>query len=72
MVVACWKLVRDESLRGVDEKAPASSIKGYLATGSPVNQYPAHGYGNWMITHEHFSRHFYMDGSYKTAVDLKP
>ncbi len=28
--------------------------------------------GNWMITHEHFSVPFYMDGSYRAAVDLKP
>ena len=28
--------------------------------------------GKWMITHEHFSVPFYMDGSYKAAVDLKP
>jgi PhnB protein len=26
----------------------------------------------WLITHEHFSVPFYMDGSYKAAVDLKP
>jgi uncharacterized protein (TIGR02246 family) len=28
--------------------------------------------GRWMITHEHSSVPFYMDGSYKAAVDLKP
>lgn len=28
--------------------------------------------GKWMITHEHSSVPFYMDGSYKAAVDLKP
>ena len=28
--------------------------------------------GKWMITHEHTSVPFYMDGSYKAAVDLKP
>lgn len=28
--------------------------------------------GKWMITHEHISVPFYMDGSYKAAVDLKP
>ncbi len=28
--------------------------------------------GRWMITHEHGSVPFYMDGSYKAAVDLKP
>jgi ketosteroid isomerase-like protein len=28
--------------------------------------------GNWMITHEHVSVPFYMDGSYRAAVDLKP
>ena len=28
--------------------------------------------GNWKITHEHVSVPFYMDGSYKAAVDLKP
>jgi uncharacterized protein (TIGR02246 family) len=26
----------------------------------------------WMVTHEHVSVPFYMDGSYKAAVDLKP
>jgi uncharacterized protein (TIGR02246 family) len=26
----------------------------------------------WMITHEHVSVPFYMDGSYRAAVDLKP
>lgn len=28
--------------------------------------------GRWMVTHEHFSVPFYMDGSYRAAVDLKP
>jgi ketosteroid isomerase-like protein len=28
--------------------------------------------GKWLITHEHVSVPFYMDGSYKAAVDLKP
>ncbi|MGH8645534.1 MAG: YybH family protein [Gammaproteobacteria bacterium] len=28
--------------------------------------------GEWKITHEHESVPFYMDGSYKAAVDLKP
>jgi uncharacterized protein (TIGR02246 family) len=28
--------------------------------------------GNWLITHEHVSVPFYMDGSDKAAVDLKP
>ena len=28
--------------------------------------------GEWRITHEHESVPFYMDGSYKAAVDLKP
>jgi uncharacterized protein (TIGR02246 family) len=28
--------------------------------------------GKWMITHEHTSVPFYMDGSYKATVDLKP
>ena len=28
--------------------------------------------GRWLITHEHVSVPFYMDGSYKAAVDLKP
>jgi ketosteroid isomerase-like protein len=28
--------------------------------------------GTWMITHEHTSVPFYMDGSDKAAVDLKP
>jgi PhnB protein len=28
--------------------------------------------GKWTITHEHSSVPFYMDGSYKAAVDLKP
>jgi ketosteroid isomerase-like protein len=28
--------------------------------------------GEWKATHEHFSVPFYMDGSYKAAVDLKP
>ena len=28
--------------------------------------------GKWMITHEHVSVPFYMDGSYRAAVDLKP
>jgi ketosteroid isomerase-like protein len=27
--------------------------------------------GQWRITHEHSSVPFYMDGSYKAAVDLK-
>jgi ketosteroid isomerase-like protein len=26
----------------------------------------------WMVTHEHVSVPFYMDGSYRAAVDLKP
>jgi hypothetical protein len=28
--------------------------------------------GKWTITHEHSSVPFYMDGSFKAAVDLKP
>ena len=28
--------------------------------------------GRWMVTHEHVSTPFYMDGSYKAAVDLSP
>ena len=28
--------------------------------------------GEWKITHDHESVPFYMDGSYKAAVDLKP
>jgi PhnB protein len=28
--------------------------------------------GNWLIVHEHVSVPFYMDGSLKAAVDLKP
>jgi ketosteroid isomerase-like protein len=28
--------------------------------------------GSWRITHEHTSTPFYMDGSFKAAVDLKP
>jgi ketosteroid isomerase-like protein len=28
--------------------------------------------GRWLITHEHASVPFYMDGSGKAAVDLKP
>ncbi|NEK58734.1 DUF4440 domain-containing protein [Geodermatophilus sabuli] len=28
--------------------------------------------GGWLITHEHVSTPFYMDGSFRTAVDLQP
>jgi uncharacterized protein (TIGR02246 family) len=28
--------------------------------------------GKWLVTHEHASVPFYMDGSYRAAVDLKP
>jgi len=28
--------------------------------------------GEWKVTHEHVSVPFYMDGSYRAAVDLKP
>lgn len=28
--------------------------------------------GKWLITHEHLSVPFYMEGSFKAAVDLKP
>jgi len=28
--------------------------------------------GEWMVAHEHVSVPFYMDGSYRAAVDLKP
>jgi ketosteroid isomerase-like protein len=28
--------------------------------------------GTWRITHEHVSTPFYMDGSFRTAVDLQP
>jgi hypothetical protein len=31
-----------------------------------------HGVLRWMATHEHVSVPFYMDGSVKAAVDLKP
>jgi ketosteroid isomerase-like protein len=28
--------------------------------------------GKWLIAHEHVSVPFYMDGSYKAAIDLRP
>jgi ketosteroid isomerase-like protein len=28
--------------------------------------------GSWLVAHEHTSTPFYMDGSFKAAVDLKP
>jgi hypothetical protein len=28
--------------------------------------------GPWLITHEHVSTPFYMDGSFRTATDLEP
>jgi ketosteroid isomerase-like protein len=28
--------------------------------------------GEWRIVHDHSSVPFYMDGSYRAAVDLKP
>jgi PhnB protein len=28
--------------------------------------------GAWKIAHDHMSVPFYMDGSYKAAIDLKP
>jgi ketosteroid isomerase-like protein len=28
--------------------------------------------GKWKVVHEHVSVPFYMDGSFKAAVDLKP
>ena len=28
--------------------------------------------GKWLVVHEHVSVPFYMDGSFKAAVDLKP
>jgi ketosteroid isomerase-like protein len=28
--------------------------------------------GEWLVTHEHVSVPFYMDGSLRAAVDLKP
>ena len=28
--------------------------------------------GKWLVTHEHVSVPFYMDGSFKAALDLKP
>ena len=28
--------------------------------------------GRWQVTHEHSSVPFYMDGSYRAAIDLKP
>jgi ketosteroid isomerase-like protein len=28
--------------------------------------------GRWQVTHEHSSVPFYMDGSYRAAVDLQP
>jgi ketosteroid isomerase-like protein len=28
--------------------------------------------GEWMVVHEHSSVPFYMDGSYRAAVDLQP
>ncbi len=29
-------------------------------------------HGTWLVTHEHVSVPFYMDGSFKAALDLKP
>lgn len=28
--------------------------------------------GQWLVTHEHVSAPFYMDGSFRAAIDLKP
>jgi ketosteroid isomerase-like protein len=28
--------------------------------------------GRWLITHEHYSVHFYMEAPYKASLDLKP
>ena len=28
--------------------------------------------GEWIVVHEHVSVPFYMDGSYKAAIDLEP
>jgi PhnB protein len=28
--------------------------------------------GKWLVTHEHVSVPFYMDGSFRAALDLKP
>ena len=28
--------------------------------------------GSWMVAHEHSSVPFYMDGSFRAAIDLKP
>jgi PhnB protein len=28
--------------------------------------------GEWLVTHEHASVPFYMDGSFRAAVDLRP
>ena len=39
--------------------APTTEIPGYLA-------------GTWKIAHEHTSVPFYMDGSFRAAVDLEP
>jgi ketosteroid isomerase-like protein len=73
--------VHDLSITAGDGVAFAASlnhITGKRTNGEPTDVWVratigfAKKDGGWKATHEHFSVPFYMDGSYKAAVDLKP
>jgi hypothetical protein len=71
-------LVRDDApeLRLVHGWLDAWSLLGLIVAGMSHQGFTVslgeHGAGRWTVTHEQVSVPFYMDGSVKAAVDLKP
>ncbi|RYG72323.1 DUF4440 domain-containing protein [bacterium] len=73
--------VRDLSVTAAEEVAFAhclNRLTGTKVTGEPNDIWfrstfgLVRVHGEWKIAHEHQSVPFYMDGSYKAAIDLKP
>ncbi len=74
--------VREVSVTVGDGVAFCHSINRLSATSLPANQHFDLWFrvtwglrkvdGAWLIAHEHQSTPFYMDGSFRAAVDLKP
>lgn len=74
--------VRDVSVTIGDGVAFAHSVNRLSATSLAANEHFDLWFratlglrkvdGAWLIAHEHKSTPFYMDGSFKAAVDLKP
>ena len=73
--------VRDLNVSSAEDVAFCTSLNHMTGTktdGEPVDLWFRATYGlrkidgRWVIVHEHESVPFYMDGSYRAAVDLRP